>query len=55
MWEHLIFTILANFIYTIVLSTIVTMFHIRSYDYIYFTAESLNPFSGIFVLISVTP
>ena len=40
-------TLLANFIYTIVLSTIVTMFCIRSSDLTHHIAESLNSFTSL--------
>ena len=40
-------TLLANFIYTIVLSTIVTMFCIRSSDLTRHIAESLNSFTSL--------
>ena len=37
-----------DFSYTIELSTVVTMFYIRSSDFIYLTDESLYPFNNLF-------
>ena len=46
-WEHLNFPLRKFQLYSTVLSTLVTMLHIRSSDLIYLIAESLYPFTNL--------